>query len=157
MLQLYETADTPTYLDATAQQLLAESRDNYHRWALHDRPLLTAGSGVILFPWNGDLAHSTIATLLTREGLSTESSGIAVTITDTNPTDLLHSIDRILDNSPPQADELADHIGNKITDKYDHYLGDLLLNTACAARDLDIPGAYQALSQIRSAIVNIPN
>ncbi|MDQ1248816.1 MAG: ATP-dependent helicase Lhr and Lhr-like helicase [Actinomycetota bacterium] len=90
--------------------------------------------------------------ILTRHGLDAYAQSATVTVSNTDPAHLLDHLDKILGDEPPDPLDLASVVGNRTEDKYDHYLGDDLLNAACAARSLDVPAAFDALRGLRAAV-----
>lgn len=64
MRHVYESDDTPGYLDDAASSLLTEGRAAYHRLDLHRLSILEAGSQIHLFPWLGSAASSVFAVAL---------------------------------------------------------------------------------------------
>ena len=152
MLEVYRQSDAPAYLDTTARRLLNEGRDYFHRWHLDETPLIATGHDVLLFPWSGDLTHSTIAVLLSGEGLAADLAGAAIIIAGASESRVRQAIDHILDADPASPTQLAAVVGNKIVDKYDDYLGDELLDAAYAARSLDLDGAISALRHLRDRL-----
>ncbi len=91
---------------------------------------------------------NTIAMVLLREGVNVSLEGVALICRDDSAVKIrkiLHQIE-----VGPMADpiDLAAKAHGKDRDKYDHYLSDELLTAACAARDLDVPGAWGVLREL---------
>lgn len=62
--------DTPVpFLDATAQELLEKARDNFRRLGLDESLVVESDHHARIFPWSGDIALHTLATLLWHWGL----------------------------------------------------------------------------------------
>lgn len=148
MRVLYEGDNVPAYLDATAQRLLHEGRASYRRHQLATSFVIDWDGDTLIFPWRGDRIMNTIAMVLLREGVNVSLEGVALICRDDSAIKIrkiLHQIE-----AGPKADpiDLAAKAHGKDRDKYDHYLSDELLTAACAARDLDVPGAWGALREL---------
>jgi ATP-dependent Lhr-like helicase len=148
MLTTYGSKDIPVYLDAAAQRLLDEGRDYFRRWELGTRSAITHGSDVLLFPWHSDMAHATIAVMLTSAGLNASLEGVALVVQNTDLPTVRRVIGTLMSGPEPNSEELATHVGNKIVEKYDEHLGNDLLNLGYAAAHLDVPAARRALAEM---------
>ncbi|KUP98356.1 DEAD/DEAH box helicase [Thermobifida cellulosilytica] len=145
MRRLYTGRDVPRYLDATAQDLLAEGRGHFHRMGLADRTVYAWGSDLLVFPWRGDRVMNTLALLLRRCGLTVGDDGAALTVSDTRPQDLWRTVRELAAGKPPEPWELAAQAVDKAVDKHDRYLDDELLVRSYAARALDLESAWEVV------------
>jgi ATP-dependent Lhr-like helicase len=148
MLAIYEEQTLPAFLDATARDLLIEARENFTRYELDQRMLLRWGDDTLLFPWAGDRVLGTIAIALTSRGLEVSQDGVALTVTKSTPEEVRGQLEVLLAAQPPTPHVLAKAVHNKRVEKYDWALSDQLLNATYAARSLDPPGAWRAISRI---------
>ena len=155
MKQVYEQNDLPGYLDPPARQLLAEARQNYRHLGIADTPVLGFGSTVWLFPWKGDRVMNTLSVLFTTHGVRASRGGAALSLHDISEDDVHRIISTLLAEPLPDPARLAAFVSIKEQDKYDEYLGEDLLNTAYAARDFDLPGAWSALDELHRHITAI--
>lgn len=151
MRTLYESNVVPAYLDRQAGVLLDEGRKNYRRLRIEASSVLGWGRDSLVFPWRGDRVLSTLMVLLTSQGMAVSNDGIALTCSTTSQTAVLDAFGRLTASPPPDPSELARHVPNKMTEKHDIYLGEGLLNDAYAARNLDVPGAWQAMNAMMGA------
>lgn len=148
MLRLYRSSEVPRYLDATARTLLAEGRAAFHAYGHASHRVLDWGGQTVLFPWRGDRIMNTLAVLFAGCGLAVSQEGLALTLGNCSPEQLLSVIRELAAGPPPDPVTLASRVRAKAHDKYDRYLGEELLNLAYAARALDVPGALASLAQL---------
>jgi ATP-dependent Lhr-like helicase len=148
MRRLYRSAEVPRYLDATAQTLLAEGRAAFHAYGHATHRVFAWGTETVLFPWRGDRIMNTLAVILARHGLTVGQDGLAITVGNCSPAQLLELISEFAAGPPPDPVALASTVRAKIHDKYDRYLSDDLLDVAYAARALDVPGAWASLTEL---------
>jgi len=148
MFRLYRSGDMPGYLDATARTLLAEGRAAFHAYGHAARRIFARDGTTLLFPWRGDRIMNTLAAVLGMRGLSVGQDGLAITVGDRTPAELLEVIADLAAGPSPEPVAIAATVRAKQHDKYDRYLGDELLNLGYAARALDVPGAWSSLAEL---------
>lgn len=148
MVAVYESTDTPLWLDQNAQQLLAEGRSAYSRFGLNETTVLANSSGVLLLPWTGDGALFTAMTALLGEGIETSVEGPAIRMLQIGVEEAATTIRRLLDNTPPSAEELAATIQNRVIDKWDWVLDHTLSCESAGTRLLDIDGAWALFARV---------
>ncbi|MDX6741147.1 DEAD/DEAH box helicase [Actinocorallia sp. A-T 12471] len=151
MRRVYESPETPVYLDATAQELLAEARADYRMLRLHESPILAWGGDTLVFPFRGDPVMTALGLALHLDGLRFEQSGIALCLSGVSPDDLLARLRELVMSAPPDAHDLAALAPGKTIDRHDPLLGEALQTAAYAARRLDVPGAWQTLKALTAA------
>ncbi len=154
MLTIYQTADVPAYLDATAVRLLAEGRTNFTRFGLHSDPILSWGADTLIFPWRGDRIMSTLALVLTGSGVEVAQDGVCLTMTGMDRTGALTRLRQLQNEGKPDPLTLAARVRTKIVEKYDDYLTEELLSEAFAARTLDIDGAWNTMEGLETGLTN---
>jgi hypothetical protein len=86
--------------------------------------------------------------LLKSGGLKVTRDGLAITVSDCHPVDLIHHLKGVLSYSSVDAVELASTVANKGTEKFDRFLSDDLLCADYVSRFLDIDCALQALRDV---------
>jgi ATP-dependent helicase Lhr and Lhr-like helicase len=150
MHRLYRSTEIPRYLDATARTLLAEGRAAFHAYGHAGHRIFSWGRETVLFPWRGDRIMNTLAVVLTRQGLDVGQDGLAITVGNCSPTQLLDVIRKLATGSAPDPVALAATVKAKVHDKYDRYLSEEILNLAYAARALDVSGAWTSLAGLAS-------
>lgn len=148
MRRLYRSREVPRYLDATAQTLFAEGRAAFHAYGHAAHRIFAWGTETVLFPWRGDRIMNTLVVLLGRQGLEVGQDGLAITVGNCSPAQLLDLIRELAAGPPPEPVTLAASVRAKIHDKYDRYLSEELLNLGYAARALDVPGAWASLAEL---------
>jgi ATP-dependent Lhr-like helicase len=133
------------FLDAAARGLLAEGRRAFQRYGLESSRIATWGKDVILFPWVGDRALSTLVIQLTNHNLRASAEGVAIVIGDTTEEEVRDVLKAVERQGPSSALSLAASVQNKISQKHHVWLDEELLNLDYASSDLDLVGAYGAI------------
>ncbi|WP_308104707.1 helicase-related protein [Actinocorallia sp. API 0066] len=145
MRAVYTSTDVPVYLDATAQRLLEEARKNFRLLRLHQDPVLTWGSGTVLFPFRGDTVMTTLTLALHHAGLPCTQEGLALTLPKTEPDKARAHLAALAGTPPPDPLALAALAPVKTIDRHDIHLRDTLATAAYAARRLDLPATWKTL------------
>ncbi len=148
MRRLYRSTEVPRYLDPTARILLAEGRAAFHACGHGSQRIFAWGSEAVLYPWRGDRIMNTLAVALAQHDLTVGQDGLALTIANCSPAELLTIVKGMAAGPPPDPVALASVVRTKVHDKYDRYLSEDLLNLAYAARALDVPGAWASLAEL---------
>ena len=151
MHALYLGSTVPAYLSASAQQLLSEGRTAFKRLRLDRSSIISQESSTLLFLWKGDLVVNTLAVVLRQLGLETAIQGAMLECRDASIDQVIGSLRSLATASPLDGASLAKSVAIKEEEKYDYLLGETLLNDAYANRNLDIPGAWQAIRELLSA------
>ncbi len=148
MLAIYRGNEVPVYLDAAAQRLLREGRQNFRLLGLDSRAIVRDGGDVLLFPWRGDRVMDTVVAVLQAGGLRVGRDGVAIWVGGTEPGEVLACLERA--TAPGQLDgaALACAVANKAQEKHDALLPDALLDSEFVARRLDVAGALQWLREV---------
>ncbi|MFV2019211.1 DEAD/DEAH box helicase [Micromonospora sp. LOL_023] len=148
MRQLYRSSEVPRYLDTAAGTLLAEGRAAFHASGHATHRIFSWGTETVLFPWRGDRIMNTLAVALATHGLEVGQDGLAITVGNCAPAELLALVKMLATGPRPDPVALASTVRNKMHEKYDRYLGAELQNVAYAARALDVPGAWACLAEL---------
>ena len=154
MLKVYQSADLPTYLDAQAAQLLTEARQNFSRFRLYERRLLTDSEDTYIFLWAGDRIVNTVVSILAATDMKATRDGLAISVAKVTPIELSAQLMALLVGEQPDPIELAATVVNKTVEKYDEFLPEALQNVSYAARNLDVPGAWQALQDVVDSTIS---
>lgn len=148
--ELLAGSDPLPFLDATAQQFLAEAREAYVRHNLATEFVLDQGREVLLMTWLGDAANEAIACMLIRRGFVAAPSGPGVEVVkgDQSTQDILDALaDAAVDDVPPLDMLLAD-VKNLAREKWDWALPDALLRKAYASLYLDLEEGREWLCKV---------
>ena len=137
MRNVYLDLAVPTYLDATAKQLLAEARTTFDKLGLRHSNVARHDGHILLFPWVGERRLQALFLALLRAGLTPELLGIVIGIPAAQETALAAELKRLRSDPPPEALSLATLVENKTVEKFDTFLSDDLLNLAWARDRLD--------------------
>ncbi|MDE0802947.1 MAG: exonuclease domain-containing protein [Acidimicrobiales bacterium] len=148
MVDVYRSAETPSWLDSQAQTLLAEGRAAWQRLRLDEVTLIATGNDTVALPWVGDRALATAALALGSRSLDVSVDGPALTVTDADPADVVAAATDLLSVPSPDPVELARLVENTEIDKWDWVLDADLAAEATAARLLDVDGAWSVLRTI---------
>jgi ATP-dependent Lhr-like helicase len=144
--------DIPAFLDAGARDALLAGREIFTRYDVARCSMLPGDKGMILLPWLGSIRRNTLLLALDAEGIRGTGDGVALDLR-ADPGDVLKALCRIADAPPPDPLILAQRIGNKIQNKFDHLLDDDLLAVDAAAARLEttaLPGIARNLVQALS-------
>ncbi|MGC4107224.1 MAG: DEAD/DEAH box helicase [Thermomicrobiales bacterium] len=148
MRDFYESPDIPIYLDRNAKQLLAEGRAAYRHLRLKEEPVYSWGGDSFVFPWRGDRVMNTLMMLLAQRAINVGMEGVAIVCRDASPEHIRRLLREMAGSAMPDAEELAAGVTVKEKEKFDQYLSEDLLTAGYAARDLDLPGAWEALRDL---------
>jgi ATP-dependent Lhr-like helicase len=146
---LYSSELVPRYLDARAQELLAEGRAAFKRLGLAERAIVSAGRDVYIFPWRGDAVLHTLALQLRTCGLEAEVLGPLVKV-EAAQVDVETALRGLVASGPARPEALTAEVGNMATEKHDGFVPPDLLARDYAARRLDVQGAWQVARQLVS-------
>jgi ATP-dependent Lhr-like helicase len=148
MLAIYRATTPCSFCDPVGATLLAEARDNFRRLRVDDTPSIPYGSDTLLFPWCGDRVMNTIVRALGARGVKASAEDVAILVGDLRPVDVLSHLTAIASDETLDALTLAATVSNKEEEKYDGHLDEETLNTAYAARRLDVPRARAVLARM---------
>ena len=139
--------DIPSYLDATARELLGEARTHFSHHGLEYRYIVPNGSETVVFTWRGDRVNDTLAVWFKHLGQIAQNSGAAVRVFACE-SDTVAALQRMASDPPPEAAVLADCVRNKLSEKYDWLLDKPLMNAEYASRKLDVSGAHEFVATL---------
>jgi ATP-dependent Lhr-like helicase len=148
MRQLYQSAQIPRYLDPAARDLLAEGRSAYAESGHATARVFASGPDTLLFPWRGDRIMNTLAVILAGQGFHVGQDGLALTVGDCAPDQLVRLMGTLATGPRPDPVWLASTVRAKAHDKYDRYLSAELMDIGYAARALNVPDAWNCLAEI---------
>ena len=134
--------DMPSYLDATARELLGEARTQFSHYGLEYRNIVPNGSETVVFTWRGDRVNDTMSVWFKHLGQIAQNSGAAVRVFACE-SDTVAALQRMASDPPPDPAVLADCVRNKLSEKYDWLLDEPLMNAEYASRKLDVSGAHE--------------
>jgi ATP-dependent Lhr-like helicase len=152
MRAVYESNDTPFFLDAEGRRLLQEGREAYARFGLAKKPVVVYENNVALFSWVGDRIMDTILIQLRDRDLPVECDGLAIIVNDISLATLMSYLRALASEGPADAVQLASTVANKLTEKHHCFLSEDLLSMDFASARLDPEGAWQAVVRIVSQI-----
>ncbi len=136
------------YLDPVARTALYQARHGYAELRLDEQSLIRDGKDTLVFAWTGDRELGTLAQILTADGLEAAQENLALRITDAQPGKVRDVLRAIVGAPPPTELDLARHVLNKLTAKYDSWLGEELLSSQYATNRLDCPAALRTAAAV---------
>ncbi|MFC0545856.1 DEAD/DEAH box helicase [Kutzneria chonburiensis] len=144
------------YLDSVARQILEQGRRAFAELRLDERGFVREGRDVLVLPWTGDLELDTLAQLLILQDLDVAATNVALVVSGADVDEVRAAVKTVSETPPPAEIELARTVLNKMSAKYDKWLGDELLAVQYASMNLDCPAAVQvakalaAVEQLRT-------
>lgn len=147
MRSVYASTEMPIYLDKTAKDLLIEGRKFFLDYRLAVTPLSQAGRDTLLFVWKGDRIVNTLSVLLRARGLKVTIDGLAISVSDCHPEELLLNLKSIIANPVGDPKQLASTVANKGGEKHDRFLDEELLCADYSSRYFDQGGARRAIKE----------
>jgi ATP-dependent helicase Lhr and Lhr-like helicase len=148
MKLVYESTDSPPFLDANARTLLEEGRSAYAEYRLHQHPFVEYGNNVAIFCWAGDRVLDTLLVQLRDRELPVECDGIALVVNDISVNALIPHLRALAAEGPSDAVRLAGTVKNKVIEKHHVFLNEELLSIDYATARLDPEGAWQAVVRV---------
>jgi ATP-dependent helicase Lhr and Lhr-like helicase len=148
MKAVYESAEIPPFLEATARSLLQEGRNAYGEYQLDRVPLVEYGSNVAVFCWAGDRVLDTLLVQLRDRDLPVAADGIALVVNDISAGALIPHLRALAAQGPADAVSLAGTVKNKLIEKHHVFLSEELLSVDYASSRLDPEGAWQAIVRV---------
>lgn len=139
--------DPPSYLDATARELLGEAKAHFSHYGLEYRNIVPNGSETAVFTWRGDRVNDTMSVWFKHLGQIAQNSGAAVRVFACE-SDTVAALQRMASDPPPDPAVLADCVRNKLSEKYDWLLDEPLMNAEYASRKLDVSGAQEFVKRL---------
>ena len=155
MRAVYTGTAIPSYLDATARDLLGEARKHFAEYGLEYRSIVPGGTETVIFTWRSDRVNDTLAVWLKYLGLIAQNEGTTVRAFAAEP-ETMAALRRIASDPVPDAIVLAGPVRNKLSEKYDWLLDEPLMNAEYASRKLDVNGTralVQALLSVSSSSI----
>ncbi|THJ45123.1 DEAD/DEAH box helicase [Aeromonas veronii] len=139
------------FLDANAQELLAEGRENFSQANLNDESIIEVSScNSLLFTWSGDLANDALVLLLQRQGLEATNEGLSISV-PCSRSELLDALNTIANDGVVTPDDLLRNVQNLSREKWDWVLPGGLLRKSYASLHLDIEGAKRVAGELSKA------
>ena len=148
MKTVYQSTETPVFMDATAKELLIEARENFTRYKLSSSNFVQEGKDTLIFCWSGDREMRTLIFLLSNHGLDAMKEGIVIRVLRTTPDMINEAIQSLSNDGLPSLLNLAESVKNKLREKYDRFLTPELLNADYAAACFDFDGVMRLIKEL---------
>lgn len=148
MHAIYESFESPSFVDGRARDLLIEGRMNFDRLGLRERLLVPHGGDTVIFPWAGDRVMNTLLVQMAKHGFEVAQSGVALRVHEASIERVAAALHAIAGEGVADAAALARSVKNKETEKYDPYLTEDLLCAGYANMRLDPAGAARCAERL---------
>ncbi len=149
MRTVYESKDVPPFLDATAQELLAQGRDAYRRAGLARQNILNMGRSVLLFPWVGTSTVAAMCVALAGIGVKSEDNGLGITVCGRSD-DVMDALAKLASLTSDGLGAVENGIVALCTAKYDEFVPETLLRRFWARGNA---AAIEKIPQIASELL----
>lgn len=138
MRRIWEGAEMPRYLDATARTMLEEGRGAYRSFGIDHDQIVRLDERFVLFPWVGSKKLRTLVFALRRLNVEALDCRVAVEVKNGDLSAVVAALHTIAYQETLEPVELAQGVLTKAREKYDGLLGDELLTLDFAARSIDV-------------------
>jgi len=146
MKAVFEAEDIPPFLDAPAQELLAQGRAAYRRGDLSRRAIVEMGGSVMLFPWVGTSTVAAISIALAGLHVKSEDNGVGLTVVATWDR-TLDALTRLSKFTPDDLAGVENAALALCTAKYDEFLPATLLRRLWCRRNADVIAAIPEIAR----------
>lgn len=140
-----------SFLDATANQQLSESRNTYSRFDLDHKRVIEMGNEVRILTWRGDAVNDTVSLWLNGLGLHSTNEGVSTAVRGADRARVIDALFDIANAPAPQPESLAAAAQNTMVEKWDALLPENLLLKGYGYRHFDIAGAQTVCREILAA------
>ena len=137
------------FADKTARQLFSESIDTFNRYDLSNQPVVDKDGSSYIFMWRGDKIVNTLTALLIRDDFTVEAYAGVICVNKIDSVQVCQFLQKLANQVLPTATELAETVPFKMTEKFDEYLPDDLLNIGYGAQAFDIIGLKKWLEDFK--------
>jgi ATP-dependent Lhr-like helicase len=136
MRRVYSSDDEPTWLNATALELLEEGRQCFRDFGLSECSIVPAGRETYWFTWRGDRCNDTWLAYFMSRKLRANNNGAFLTLEATRE-DVEQAVAAAHVDPRPEPEILARMIENTFLEKFDWTLSEELrcVNYASSALD----------------------
>lgn len=154
MLRVLTDTHVPSYLDATARELLSEARANFDLLGLGETRLLALDQGgevgTLILPWAGTAAVGSIMPALISGGIeASPGQGSRLTVETKHPPEAVEAALRELAGAPaPDGVWLASLAGNLRCETFHDFLTQSLLAEDAASSRLVAPRVPEIASSL---------
>ena len=140
MREILSTRESIPFLDPEGQRMLEEARDNFERLGLREKKFIKLGRSTHYLHWSGSSEANTLALWLAAKGLKSIPDGIAITVMDSEPTEVQDWVAAFGSDPGITVEGLAETVTNKVREKWDCLLPEGLLNANYASMYLSFGG-----------------
>lgn len=142
MRSILASQEIPTWLDKNARSLLQDARKQYLNLQLDRSRYTTEGNKVYIYLWEGDDLQSSLAALLSHQGLEAINQGICITVKQSTPEMVNQAVREIASKPCPKAADIFRRKDIPNSEKWDWVLPDDLFFAAYASRALALEEAH---------------
>lgn len=149
MKAVLESSERVTFLDGTAESLLAEARKFYDEAKLAKEAIIEWGDSVFLFTWRGDRTNDALSLLLSGCGHRAWNEGLAVHVPKCSREEVRILLQDVK-HKGPDLESLQLQRSAVIREKWDWTVPHDLLVRSYASHYLDLSGAMAVADELSS-------
>lgn len=144
MFEVLTTNQQFPYLDLKAQSILTKAREAALELQLKDKNIIRWGEELLFFPWSGTRIMRTLACTAQALGLDIAEGNITLSFIKCDPTTIQACLQAAAQETftPLQLAAQAP-LSKKLSEKFDEFLPELLIDKAYAQNRLDVPATRQ--------------
>ena len=145
MFRVYNSFDTPIFLDPKAKKLLDEGRAYFNNYNLKNNFVIQDGLASLIFLWTGDIKLNTLYLILSKQGLKASIEDGAILVESIDKDLLKKILIEIINDKTITPQSLVEYVKNKNNEKYDELLSEELLILDYSIKNIDIEGLREEL------------
>ena len=145
MFRVYNSFDTPIFLDPKAKELLDEGRAYFNNYNLKNNFVIQDGLASLIFLWTGDIKLNTLYLILSKQGLKASIEDGAILVESIDKDLLKKILIEIINDKTITPQSLVEYVKNKNNEKYDELLSEELLILDYSIKNIDIEGLREEL------------
>ncbi len=152
MMQILACQDRYPYLDRKAQAFLEEARSTFAQHNLHQTKMTQVDGQLYIIPWVGDRILVTLQVQLLARGIPAEHYGPVLYIAKEYAPMVAKAMSDIVLKGPADATILAASAKNLLTEKFDEYLTEELLQMAYGRKMFEPQNAWLTASELAQCL-----
>lgn len=147
MRAVYLGNDVPEYLDAAAQELLAEGRDTFRGLDLDRRSIIQEDRDLHLFVWRGSQTTAVFSAALGMAGLECGVHDLGVTLSKTTPEQMMPILEKLGSLSALDPMDVAAFVKNVRAGKFQDFVPETLAQKQWALQNGQFVGTATAIAK----------
>lgn len=131
------------FADAISRELFEAAVEQFYKYELDKRPMLTIDNTVYIFPWLGDKGSNTLSVLLIAGGYQTSVFDGFIEVYGSNEEEIKRYLIQARKDNAFTPESLAQYVVLKDIEKYDHLLSDELQCQSYGSMAFDLNEAFE--------------